>query len=357
MAMCPWLGRHPALVWGFLGAFVLLLVAVPLLHRSLPPQAASRLDCLYWISYGLFGLVSTFLVYLLLADFAQFLGRRLFHAPDSLSCLAWALAAALALVSNLLGLANVLRSVPLERREIPFADLAPGLEGFRIVQISDLHVGPFSRASGLERLAFQVNALEPDLIAVTGDLVDGDADGAKGKVALLSAIHARHGVFFVTGNHEYYSGVGPWIQVLKGMGWRVLMNEHLLVLHREASLAVLGMPDPTGRNPRGGSGGPDLARTLEGVPRGAFKLLLFHPPTGVEAAALAGVDLQLSGHTHGGQYFPWSLLVHRLWRYAQGLHRHGNLWIYTSRGTGFWGPPNRFLVPPELTLLVLKRGA
>ena len=354
LALCPALGRHPALVWGALGAFVLLMLSAPLLHRALPAQAACRMEFLYWVSYGLFGLVSTFLVYLLAADLLQFLARRLLQAPATVGCVAWGLAAGLALLSNLLGLVVVLRPVGVERHEIPVAALAPGLEGFRIVQISDLHVGPFTGSAGLERLVAQVNALEPDLVAVTGDLVDGEADGARDKVALLSAIRARHGVCFVTGNHEYYSGVGPWIQELKAMGWRVLMNEHALLSHEGAGLAVLGMPDPTGRGTR--SGGPDLAKALAGVPPEAFKLLLFHPPTGTEAAARAGVQLQLSGHTHGGQYFPWSLLVNRLWRYAQGLHREGGLWIHTSRGTGFWGPPNRFGVPPELTLLVLRKG-
>ncbi|MBI4913959.1 MAG: metallophosphoesterase [Acidobacteria bacterium] len=354
MALLPWLGRHPAWVWGCLAVTVLLIASAPVLHRSLPSEAACRMEFLYWVSYGLFGLVSTFLVYLLAADLLQALARAVLGAPPWAGGFAWLLAAALALGSNLLGLAAVLRPVPLEAHDIHVPGLAPDLEGFRIVQLSDLHVGPFSRADRLDELCAQVNALEPDLVAVTGDLVDGEADGARDKVARLGALRARHGVHFVTGNHEYYSGVGPWIQELRGLGWRVLMNEHALLRHGQADLAVAGMPDPTGRRAPGG--GPDLARALAGVPPGAFKLLLFHPPSGVEAAEAAGVQLQLSGHTHAGQYFPWSLLVQRLWRYAQGLHRVGDLWIHTSRGTGFWGPPNRFLVPPELTLLVLRRG-
>jgi hypothetical protein len=207
----------------------------------------------------------------------------------------------------------------------------------------------------VEHLLAAGNALAPDLVAVTGDLVDGDADGIRAKAERLGALRAAHGVFFITGNHEYYSGADRWLEVIRGMGWRVLHNEHALVEHRGARLAVVGLPDPTGRARPGG--GPDLARALAGVPGDALPVLLYHPPTGTAAAARAGVRLQLSGHTHAGQYFPWSLLIQRLYDHPKGLTRCGAMWVYTSVGTGFWGPPNRFLVPPELTLLELTGAA
>ena len=179
----------------------------------------------------------------------------------------------------------------------------------------------------------------PTWSAVTGDLVDGEGAGVRAKAVRLGALQATHGVFFVTGNHEYYSGVGRWLQLLRGLGWRVLDNDHALLEHRGALLAVAGMPDPTDRV------GPDLARALGGIPAGATRVLLFHRPTGTAAAERAGVHLQLSGHTHAGQYFPWSLAVQALYAHPRGLGREGRMWIYTSFGTGFWGPPNRFLVP------------
>jgi predicted MPP superfamily phosphohydrolase len=196
------------------------------------------------------------------------------------------------------------------------------------------------------------NALKPDLIAITGDLVDGGADGTRAKAERLGALQATHGVCFVTGNHEYYAGVARWLRLFQELGWRVLDNKHVLLEHRGARLAVAGMPDPTA----GSVHGPDLARALAGIPADAFRLLLFHPPTGAEAAERAGVGLQLSGHTHAGQYFPWSLVVPALYAHPKGLGRSGRMWIYTSVGTGFWGPPNRFLVPPELTLIELYLG-
>jgi predicted MPP superfamily phosphohydrolase len=298
--------------------------------------------------------MSTFVVYLAAADLAQ----ALLHVFAHLQAGPWAfaLAAGGAVLSVLLGLVTAMRPVATRLVAVPIEDLPAGLEGFRIVQISDLHLGPLVRRAQIDHIVAAGNALRPDLIAVTGDLVDGDADGVRAKAERMGALQATHGVFFVTGNHEYYSGVTRWLGVIRGMGWRVLDNEHVLLEHRGARLAVAGMPDPTARTHPSSAGGPDLARALAGAPADATRILLFHPPTGVEAAERAGVRLQLSGHTHAGQYFPWSLVVTALYAFPRGLGRSGRLWIYTSVGTGFWGPPNRFLVPPELTLLVLERA-
>ncbi len=352
MALCPALARHPGGVWGFLAGFLALMILVPLVNRL----TGHRLDALYGLSYGLFGFVSTYLLYLAAADFIQFLLRRFAHAPAQTGAWAVGLALAAALASCLAGLVPALRQPPLKRVEVPIHGLPEGLDGFRIVQVSDLHLGPLVPARKVERLAARINGLRPDLIAVTGDLVDGEADGVRTKVEQLASLRSTHGVCFVTGNHEYYSGIAKWLPVLHGMGWTVLDNAHEVVLHRGSPLVVAGMPDPAARGRRGTGRGPDLAMALAGAPEGAPILLLFHPPTGYEAAEKAGVSLQLSGHTHSGQYFPWSLVVRSLYHFPRGLHRFGGMWIYTSVGTGFWGPPNRFLVPPELTLLVLRRA-
>lgn len=352
MALCPPLARHPAGVWAFFGAFFLLMFLVPLVNRLMDHRA----DALYWLSYGLFGFVSTYLVYLAAADLGQALLRRLAHAPASFGPWAFTLALVATLLSNLAGLVTALRPPVLKVLEVPIQGLPEGLDGFRIAQISDLHLGPLVSTTRVDRLVARTNHLAPDLIAVTGDLVDGEADGVRTKAERLAGLHGTHGVFFVTGNHEYYSGITRWIPLIQGMGWQVLENSHRVLLHEGATLVVAGMPDPAARGRRGTGRGPDLQSALAGSPVGAPKVLLFHPPTGYDAAARAGVALQLSGHTHSGQYFPWSLVVRSIYRYPSGLNRHGGLWLHTSVGTGFWGPPNRFLVPPELTLLVLKRA-
>ena len=352
MALCPALARHPAGVWGFLGLFVLLMFLVPMVNHL----TGHRLDALYGLSYGVFGFVSSYLLYLLAADLGQALLRRFTQAPVSIGSWAVGLALGAALLSCAAGLLPALWQPALKTVEVPIQGLPEGLDGFRVVQVSDLHLGPLVPAAKVERLAGRINDLKPDLVAVTGDLVDGEADGVRAKVERLAGLRSTHGVYFVTGNHEYYSGIAKWLPVLHGLGWEVLDNTHRVLQHHGAVLVVAGMPDPAARGRRGTGQGPDLQTALAGAPEGAPKLLLFHPPTGYEAAERAGISLQLSGHTHSGQYFPWSLVVRSLYRFPRGLHRFGGMWIYTSVGTGFWGPPNRFLVPPELTLLVLRRA-
>jgi uncharacterized protein len=345
MALVPALARHPGLVWGVPGALTGIMIATPILGRI--PRLARCGAALAGLAYAWFGCLSTFMVYLALADLGQaLLGLLGLHAGPW----AFALAAAGTLVSLLLGLVTALRPVATQRVTVPMADLPAGLDGFRILQISDLHLGPLVRWSQVEHILAAGNALKPDLVAITGDLVDGQGAGVRAKAERLGALQATHGVCFVTGNHEYYSGVARWLELFRGLGWRVLHNEHVLLEHRGALLAVAGMPDPTD------SSGPDLDRALAGIPADATRVLLFHRPTGTAAAERAGVRLQLSGHTHAGQYFPWSLVVQAMYAHPRGLGRSGALWIYTSVGTGFWGPPSRFLVPPELTLLEFKQA-
>lgn len=356
MALCPPLARHPHTTWAFVLGFVALVFLVPLLNRLFH----HRLEFLYALSWGLFGFMSTFLVYLLVADLAQLLLRRLAGAPPGVGRVAFWFALGATALSLGVGLVQALQAPRLREIRVPIQDLDPRLVGFRIVQISDLHLGPLVSAHSVARLAQQTQALAPDLVAVTGDLADGNVDSTRPKAEGLRSIQARHGIFFVTGNHEYYAGVTQWLPVIQSLGWQVLDNAHRSLVHDGANLTVVGMPDPTAGGRRGPSGaerrGPDLAKALAGAPEEGFRLLLFHPPTGFEAAERRGIHLQLSGHTHAGQYFPWSLVVPRLYRFPRGLARYGGLWIYTSVGTGYWGPPNRFLVPPELTLLVLERA-
>jgi hypothetical protein len=350
LALCPLLAAHPGAVRLATLALLAGMLLMPILHRV--PALGRAVTPLLWLSYGCFGLVSTFLVYLLAADLVQALVRL----ATGLRIGPWAYGLALggALVSVLLGLVAALRPAAVRTVEVPITGLPAALDGFRIVQISDLHLGPLVPWYQVDHVLAASNALAPDLVAVTGDLVDAEADGVRPKAQRLGALRARHGVFFVTGNHEYYSGADRWLQVIRSMGWRVLDNEHALLEHGGARLAVAGMPDPTAASL---GRGPDLAQALAGVPADAVPILLFHPPTGTKAAGRAGVRLQLSGHTHGGQYFPWSLLVPALFRHGKGLSREGSLWVYTSVGTGFWGPPDRFLVPSELTLLELRTAA
>jgi predicted MPP superfamily phosphohydrolase len=237
--------------------------------------------------------------------------------------------------------------------DVPLQNLPPALHGFSIVQISDIHVGTTIRKTYVERIIKAVNALKPDLIAVTGDMVDGSVRELATHTAPLAGLHAVHGAFFVTGNHEYYSGARAWIAEFVRLGLRVLLNEHIVIEHQGASLVIAGVTDFSSHHfDRSQRSDPHVA--LAGAPVDAsVKILLAHQPRSAAAAASAGFDLQLSGHTHGGQFWPWNLFVRFQQPFTAGLHRLNHLWIYVSRGTGYWGIPNRFGAPSEITRLRL----
>jgi predicted MPP superfamily phosphohydrolase len=259
----------------------------------------------------------------------------------------------LALAVTLVGFVNARRVARVVRIEVPIPGLPPALDGYSIAQISDIHVGPTIKRPYLNAIVTKVNALKPDAIAVTGDLVDGSVQRLAMHTEPLARLSAPDGAFFVTGNHEYYSGADQWIAEVRRLGLRVLMNEHVIRRRGGAALMIAGVTDYTAQhfNPAHKSD-PHLAAA--GAPRDvAVKILLAHQPRSAPAAADAGFDLQLSGHTHGGQFFAWNLFVPLQQPFVAGLNRVRSLWVYTSRGTGYWGPPKRFGAPSEITLVRL----
>jgi hypothetical protein len=242
------------------------------------------------------------------------------------------------------------KSVPIKIDHLP-----PELEGFRIVQITDIHVSPTFRRASVEEIVALVNTLDADIVVLTGDLVDGFVNQLGYDVAPLKQISSGSGNFFVTGNHEYYSGVIEWIEEVKRLGFTVLLNEHVVITRGQARLLLAGVTDYRGGNflPSHRS---DPQKALNGALPADAKILLAHQPKNIFDAAQAGYDLQISGHTHGGQFFPWNLLVGFVQPYVSGLHTHQNTQIYVSRGTGYWGPPVRVGAPSEITLIKLVAG-
>ncbi|MGC4001045.1 MAG: metallophosphoesterase [Anaeromyxobacter sp.] len=239
--------------------------------------------------------------------------------------------------------------VPVKLERLPRA-----LSGYTIAQISDLHVGPLIQEREVRRVVEQTNGLRPDLIAITGDLVDGSVEDLGRYVDLLGRLQARHGVWFVTGNHDYYSGADAWVAKLRQLGFRVLRNQRATIGEPGASFELAGVEDyGAARDDHPAN----IATAFAGRDPEKPLVLLAHQPRGVEAAVAAGADLQLSGHTHGGQIIPFNLLVAASTPYVRGLHTHvegerrGQ--IYVHRGTGFWGPPMRLGSPPEIAKLVL----
>ena len=259
----------------------------------------------------------------------------------------------LAVLVTLIGLFNARRLAHVKHVDVPVANLPAELDGYTIAQISDIHVGPTIKRKYLSAIVDKVNSLGADAIAITGDLVDGTVARLARHTAPLARLAAPDGTFFVTGNHEYYSGAEAWIAELRRLGVTVLMNQHVVRTRGAASLMIAGVADYTAHhfNPEHKS---DPRQAAHGAPRGlALRILLAHQPRTAAAAAEAGFDLQLSGHTHGGQFFPWNLFVPLQQPYVSGLNRLGKMWVYTSRGTGYWGPPKRFGAPSEITLVRL----
>ncbi len=237
--------------------------------------------------------------------------------------------------------------------EVPIAGLAPGLDGYTIVQLSDVHVGPTIGRAYLQGLVDRARALAPDLVAVTGDLVDGFVPDLAAEVEPLRELHAPDGVFFVTGNHEYYWDAPAWCDHLRTLGIVVLQNEHRVVAHDRGGLVIAGVFDHRGDRFVPGHA-PDPAGALSGAPEGVPAVVLAHQPRTARACVRAGAGLVLCGHTHGGQYFPMNLLVGLVQPFVAGLARVDAAWVYVSRGSGYWGPPNRLGAPAEITRIVLR---
>ncbi len=248
--------------------------------------------------------------------------------------------------------------IAVKRVEVALQRLPPSLDGTRIVQMCDMHVGGLLGRQFVERVVRTANALTPDLIAVVGDLVDGTIEQLRPALAPLANLRARHGVFFVTGNHEYYSrsGARAWMDEIDRMGLRVLRNQRVAIGSEAEGFDLAGVPDHgAARFPEDGPA-EDIAGALAGRDPSRAVVLLAHQPISIHRAASLGVDLQLSGHTHGGQIWPWGLLVRLQQPFIRGLHRVGESQIYVSCGTGFWGPPMRLGAPAEITEIVLRSG-
>lgn len=241
-------------------------------------------------------------------------------------------------------------------KEVPvfLHNLPPSLEGFTIVQITDLHVGHTIRRPFVEAVVHAMNDLNADLVALTGDVVDGPVSRFGWDVEPLARVRAAKGKFFVTGNHEYYVGVGPWMETFRRMGFSVLLNDHRLITKREGRMLIAGVTDyRAGRMVPGHQSDPRKA--FANAPPADVRILLAHQPRSIFEAVKEGYDLQISGHTHGGQFFPWNLVVGLVEPFLAGLYHHEGAQLYVSRGTGTWGPPVRVGSPSEITLIRLHR--
>lgn len=340
-----------------LGVPFVLVWLIPVLYWTLERDARSRGD--HWLQYAAYvsmGWLSFVLMLvfardaILLAGFFPWLdGNR-----------AGAGIVGLSVLGVLLGVLRATKGPALVSVDIVVKDLPSHLEGLRIVQISDLHVGPTIHKPYVDSVVARANAAMPDIVAITGDLVDGEVAALAPHMTSLALVAPDKPRFFITGNHEYYSGGAAWCAHVASLGYQVLLNEHAVVQYGGGELLVAGVVDPAvkmeDRNMR-----PDPAGALQRGPAAdrlpAYKILLAHNPKLAKAGAAAGYNLQLSGHTHAGQFFPWTVVtwfVHK--PHYVGLSKQGPMWVYVSAGTGSWGPPIRLGTKTELTLLRLTKG-
>jgi len=333
------------------------LTPLGLLARRIKRQPLS--DRLAWAGLLAIGSLSSLLVLTLIRDVVLLVGYAVsgwLFEGDLLQQFKSSSAVAVPLLAGLftlVGLINARRRAKVRSVNVPIVDLPAPLHGFTIAQISDVHIGPTIKREYVAAIVDAVNRLDADMIAVTGDLVDGSVKQLSVHTQPLSRLSARHGAFFVTGNHEYYSGVSGWVAELRRLGLCVLMNEHVVLRHKGGVVVVAGVTDYSAHH-YDRAQQSDPAAAIAGAPTdAAVKLLLAHQPRSAFAAEPAGFHLQLSGHTHGGQFWPWTFFVRLQQPFTAGLRRLGSLWVYTSRGTGYWGPPQRLGAPSEITHLRL----
>jgi uncharacterized protein len=353
--LLPAMSIGPVGVCAGIGLLIICCVVLPLAVRNRTIRSAALADLLAWIGVLSMGVFSSLLALTLLRDVVLFGSHFFLSAPQaaSLAVLSARGTLGLTVIVTLVGLIIAVRKPRVVHIDIPVTNLPKALHGFSIAQISDVHVGATIKRGFVEAIVAVANGLKADLIAVTGDLVDGSVQQLSIHTAPLAGLAARHGVYFVTGNHEYYSGERAWTAEIKRLGLQVLKNEHVVLKHDGASLVVAGVTDLSSHHFDAGERS-DPAAALRGAPADAgARILLAHQPNSAPAAARAGFDVQISGHTHGGQFWPWNLFVGFFQPFTAGLYRLKDLWVYVNRGTGYWGPPNRFGVPSEITRIRL----
>lgn len=309
-----------------------------------------------------FGVLVLLAVFLLVRDLAAFClwAARLFGGPASLRLAEPGWTAGICLAAAVLsgiGVRQAVRVPGVRAIEVALPGLPREMDGLTVVQLTDLHLSRLFPAAWARAVVEKTESLSPDLILVTGDLIDGSVEARAADVEPLRNLHAPLGVFAITGNHEYYSGEAAWMAKFRDLGLTVLANAHAAVSRNGDALYVAGLTDAAAA--RFGDPLPDLKRALAGVPAGAPVILMAHRPGDAAAAAAAGVGLQLSGHTHGGQILGLHLITRAAnGGYVSGMYRVGGMHLYVSNGTGLWnGFPVRLGLPAEITRITLRTAA
>lgn len=333
-----------------LAAMFVSIVWVPLVFWQRDSLKVSRTERkIYLLSYCALGVSNFLWIFLVLRDVSS-----LFVAYPLHTALMSETIFGVSFIVFAGGMISAHFGLSLKSVRVAFPGLPDELCGLKIVQVSDLHVGPTIRNGFVQKVMTLVNQANPDLIVLTGDLADGSAEQLMAEMEPLRLMSAPLGKYFVTGNHEYYWEPKEWIGQIESLGFVPLLNTGVTLSRSGKEFSLSGVSDPAAK--AAGMEGPDFNKAMNAVPSVAFpKIVLCHQPQFAQVAEQAGFDLQLSGHTHGGQFFPWTLLTPFIHRFNAGLGRQGKMQIYVSRGTGYWGPPVRLGSPPEVTLIILEK--
>jgi uncharacterized protein len=314
-----------------------------------------------WLGSSLMGLWGTFLLLAFPVDvifLLNFIFQHVFHAGHNFNnTLVFyhqinLTVLAISFALTVFGFLEVWRGPLVKEIPVSIPKLPDALKNLKIALISDLHVGPTIHKNYVEKVVGLTNACDADLIFITGDLADAKAETIKEYLQPLANLKARLGIFYVTGNHEYYWDAEGLIEKMRSFGFQTLINENQIVKIDGAKILIAGVTDPVGTYLLNGHR-PDLEKAAQSAETSQLKILLAHRPDICFEAEELGFDLQCSGHTHAGQFFPFNLVVRRAHKYYRKLNRVGRMWLYVNPGTGYWGPANRFGIPAEISLLKL----
>ncbi|MCF0057181.1 metallophosphoesterase [Dyadobacter sp. CY356] len=339
--------------WWVAAVSISILLLYPLVWYSVLSEMPDKvLRAVVHFDMGLLGIVITFI---LIRDLI-FLPVKLFK-PDW-AIMAFSMPVTLMIAAAgfgvlLFGYWKASQGPEIVKIRVPIANLPLALEKFTILQISDLHAGAGINRAYVENVVGQVISFVPDVIVLTGDIADGEHKKYKNHVQPLSRLTGHAPVLYITGNHEYLRDSEKWIEHFRQMGFQILLNQHTLISKGNSSILFAGITDPAVKEIRP-EDGPDIEQALLASPVSDIKILLAHQPK-IASEASKHFDLQLSGHTHAGQFFPWNMIIKLLQPYSAGLKKCGPMWVYTNAGTGFWGPPLRIGTTSEITILELGR--
>jgi len=357
----PAAAEHAGLSWLLTLLYTLCQIAGPTgdefdLFQKMQARRATALLGLFinWVSYLFIGIFSCMFMFTLVADVISLVWQLVAPPADVTAFNLNILSIILALTAGtiVVGVAQVLAGPRIKKVAVAIKNLPPAFEGLKIAQISDLHVGPTIGRRYAQNAVDMANSLAPDVVALTGDFIDGSVAQLRNDLLPLKDLKAPFGMYYIPGNHEYYWGIDDWVAEFKRLGAHTLMNQHDVLKRGSDAIILAGVTDYSTLRMKNAER-MDAAKAIAGAPAGLVKILLAHQPATYAQAAPLGYDLMLSGHTHGGQYFPFSLIIRFFQKYYKGLNRHDDLQIYVNLGSGYWGPPLRAGVPAEITLLTL----